>query len=70
MTIQDKTEAYYKMRNLYELVFSKPFTKVIAVKAYELTIEEAWLYMPKSLKALIRFLGMLLTSVVIVLCAI
>jgi hypothetical protein len=58
MSIQDKTEAYYKMR------------KVIAVKAYELTIEEAWLYMPKSLKALIRFLGMLLTSVVIVLCAI
>lgn len=57
MSIQDKTEAYY-------------ITKVIAVKAYELTIEEAWLYMPKSLKALIRFLGMLLTSVVIVLCAI
>ena len=50
--------------------FSKSFTKVIAVKAYELTIEEACLYMPKSLKALIRFLGMLLTSVVIVLCAI
>ena len=57
------------MRNLYELVFQS-FTKVIAVKAYELTIEEAWLYMPKSLKALIRFMGMLLTSVVIVLCAI
>lgn len=51
-------------------MLSKSFTKVIDVKAYELTIEEAWLYMPKSLKALIRFLGMLLTSVVIVLCAI
>lgn len=40
------------------------------MRVRELTIEEAWLYMPKSLKALIRFLGMLLTSVVIVLCAI
>lgn len=69
MSIQDKTEAYYKMRNLYELV-SKSFTKVIAVKAYELTIEEAWLYMPKPLKSLIRFLGMLMGAVVIVLCAI
>lgn len=57
------------MRNLYELVF-KPFTKVIAVKAYELTIEEAWLYMPKPLKSLIWFLGMLMGAVVIVLCAI
>lgn len=44
--------------------------KVIAVKAYELTIEEAWLYMPKPLKSLIRFLGMLMGAVVIVLCAI
>ena len=26
------------------------------MKAYELTIEEAWLYMPKPLKALIRFM--------------
>ena len=43
---------------------------VNAVKAYELTIEEAWLYMPKSLKSLIRFLGMLMGAVVIVLCAI
>ena len=41
-----------------------------AMRVRELTLEEAWLYMPKSLKALIRFLGMLLTSVVIVLCAI
>ena len=40
------------------------------MKVFELTLEEAWLYMPKSLKALIRFLGMLLASVVIVLCAI
>lgn len=39
------------------------------MKAYELTIEEAWLYMPKSLKALIRFMGMLFVAVVIVLCA-
>ena len=39
------------------------------MRVRELTLEEAWLYMPKSLKALIRFLGMLLTSVVIVLCA-
>ena len=59
--VDDKTEAYYKMRNLYE---------VIDVKAYELTIEEAWLYMPKPLKSLIRFLGMLMGAVVIVLCAI
>lgn len=36
----------------------------------ELTIEEAWLYMPKPLKSLIRFLGMLMGAVVIVLCAI
>lgn len=36
------------------------------MKAYELTIEEAWLYMPKPLKALIWFMG----AVVIVLCAI
>lgn len=43
---------------------------MIAVKAYELTIEEAWLYMPKPLKSLIRFLGMLMGAVVIVLCAI
>lgn len=43
---------------------------VMGMKVFELTLEEAWLYMPKSLKALIRFLGMLLTSVVIVLCAI
>lgn len=42
----------------------------MAMKVFELTLEEAWLYMPKPLKALIRFLGMLLTSVVIVLCAI
>ena len=40
------------------------------MRVRELTIDEAWLYMPKSLKALIWFLGMLLTSVVIVLCAI
>lgn len=40
------------------------------MKAYELTIEEAWLYMPKPLKALIRFMGMLFVAVVIVLCAI
>ena len=40
------------------------------MKAYELTIEEAWLYMPKSLNALIRFMGMLFVAAVIVLCAI
>jgi hypothetical protein len=40
------------------------------MKVFELTIEEAWLYMPKPLKALIRFMGMLMVAVVIVLCAI
>lgn len=40
------------------------------MRVRELTIEEAWLYMPKSLKALIRFMGMLFVAVVIVLCAI
>lgn len=39
------------------------------MKVFELTLEEAWLYMPKSLKALIRFMGMLFVAVVIVLCA-
>lgn len=39
------------------------------MKVFELTIEEAWLYMPKSLKALIRFMCMLFVAVVIVLCA-
>lgn len=40
------------------------------MRVRELTIEEAWLYMPKPLKALIRFMGMLMGAVVIVLCAI
>ena len=40
------------------------------MRVRELTIEEAWLYMPKPLKSLIRFLGMLMGAVVIVLCAI
>ena len=57
------------MRNLYELVFHVVY-EGDEVKAYELTIEEAWLYMPKPLKSLIRFLGMLMGAVVIVLCAI
>ena len=39
------------------------------MRVRELTLEEAWLYMPKSLKALIRFMGMLFVAVVIVLCA-
>lgn len=43
---------------------------VMDMKVFELTLEEAWLYMPKPLKSLIRFLGMLMGAVVIVLCAI
>lgn len=51
-----------------ESVYRKRNGELMRVR--ELTIEEAWLYMPKPLKSLIRFLGMLMGAVVIVLCAI